>query len=750
MLKEKHNFNLSAPIKHWDEAIPLGNGLMGTLLWGQSGMIKLSLDRGDLWDLRIPETQNRKDWNYAELIKLVDQKDEKRIKELFEDDFYNCPYPTKLPAGSIQLDFGKACDIQSFGLDIKTAVGTVQMAGGQVEVFCHAEKPVGIIRVTGKAPKLSVIPFDFARKYEINPDDSNDYPARMPSLLGYPRARKGNSDDLYWFVQTCADGIQYAVVAGHRQTDNGIEYAYTVASTADGPDPLEIGRERILDALGSGYNQLLEPHKRWWKQFWSKSAVTLPDERIEKLYYFGQYLYGAASRRGAPPMPLQGVWTEAEKMLPPWKGDYHHDMNTEMAYSAYQTANRLDSGLSFLDYMWDLLPVHRDHAKKFLNTDGACVPGMMALDGRLIAGWAQYITGPTMGPWIGHLFYQHWRYTMDKEFLTERAYPYCKAIAQCIEGLLKSDEHGKLKLPLSISPEIHENTLDAWLPPNSNFDQALMRWLFGALIEMSGILKRSTEKKHWQTVLDQLEELAIEDVGVWDLPDGPALMIAPGKPLHESHRHFSHMLAIHPLGTLNIEGTTRDQKVIEQTVLQLDNLGLHAWGGYSLGWISIFAARIGHAERALTMLELGMKGFFLRNGFHVNGDVNNIGVSLFKSRIFTLEGNFCISQAVHEMVMQSWNGIIRIFPATSKEWDDVSFENLRAEGAFLVSAKRKAGYTVSIKIVSEKGGLLRLKDPFNGANVNWNRKDVKRIGKNYHCRLPAGMALEGQTKKDRE
>ncbi len=750
MTKEKYNLNLSAPIDRWDEAIPLGNGLMGTLLWGQSGIVTLSLDRGDLWDLRVPAIQSRKEWNYAELIKLVEQKDDKRINKLFENDLYECPYPTKLPAGGIQLDFGESCAIQSFGLDMKSAVGNVQMADGLVELFCHAEKPVGVIRVTGRAAKLDVVPFDFAHRYKIDPNDSNDIPARVPALLGYPPARRGNSDNLCWFVQKCADGMQYAVVVGHRQTDKGTEYVYTVSSTADGPDPLEIGRKRILDALGTGYNLLLKPHKKWWKQFWSRSAVTLPDERIEKLYYFGQYLYGAGSRRGAPPMPLQGVWTEAEKMLPPWKGDYHHDMNTEMTYSAYQAANRLDSGLSFLDFMWDLLPVHREHARKFLNTGGACVPGMMALDGRFIAGWAQYITGPTMGPWIAHLFYLHWRYTMDKEFLAERAYPYCKEIAQCIEELLKPDENGKLKLPLSISPEIHDNTLDAWLPPNSNYDQALMRWLFGALIEMSGILKRTEEKKQWQKVLDQLEELAIEDVSVWDLPDGPALMIAPGKPLHESHRHFAHMMAIHPLGTLHIEGTKRDRQVIEQTVLQLDNLGTHAWGGFGLGWFSIIAARIGHAERALTMLELTVKGFLLRNGFHVNGDVNNTGMSLYKCRIFTLEINFCISQAVHEMLLQSWNGIIRIFPATSNEWADVSFENLRAEGAFLVSAKRKTGRTVSIKIVSEKGELLRLRDPFKGADVNWNRSDVKRAGNNYHCRLPAGEVLEGRINKGRD
>jgi alpha-L-fucosidase 2 len=647
------------------------------------------------------------------------------------------------------LDFGRGADIQSFELELKTAVGKVHMRKGLIETFCYTEMPVGVVRVTGKEARLKVVPFDFSASYKINPDDSNEYPARMPSLLGYPSARQGRAGNLRWIEQGCADGLAFAVVVGQRPVEDGTEYVYTVSSTEDGPNPLEIGKQRVQDALETGTEKMLRSHKRWWKQFWSKSAVQLPDERIEKAYYLAQYFYGAGSRRGAPPIPLQGVWTEAEKMLPPWKGDYHHDFNTQMTYSAYLAANRLDSGLSFLDFMWDLLPVHREHAKKFYDTEGACVPGMTTSDGRYIAGWVQYNVNPTLGAWVGHLFYLHWRHTMDKQFLAERAYPYCKAISQCIEGLLEPDGNGKLKLPLSSSPEIHENKLEAWLTPNSNFDQSLMRWLFGALVEMSQELRRFKDKKHWQNILNCLDDLAVEDVSVFDLPDGPALMISPGEPLAESHRHFSHTMAIHPLGTMTIEGSRRDRQIIEQTMLQLDNLGIHAWWGLGLGWVANIAARIGHAERALTMLQLCVKGFLLRNGFFVNGDVNNIGVSSFKSRIFTIETNFTIAQSVHEMLLQSWGGILRLFPATSQDWADVSFENLRAEGAFLVSAQRKVGNTVSVQITAEQGGLLRLRDPFNRAKVRWNRRDIKRVGNNYQCRLPKGKTLEGRVAASR-
>ncbi len=139
-----------------------------------------------------------------------------------------------------------------------------------------------------------------------------------------------------------------------------------------------------------------------------------------------------------------------------------------MSYWAYLASGRFDQGAAFIDFMWGFLPEHRKFAKRFYDAPGAAVPGVMALDGKPMGGWGQYSLSPTMGAWVAQAFYLHWRYTMDREFLTERAYPYCSEIAQCLQALLKPGADGKLKLPLSTSPEIHNNSLKAWLTPNSN------------------------------------------------------------------------------------------------------------------------------------------------------------------------------------------------------------------------------------------------------------------------------------------
>ena len=203
-------------------------------------------------------------------------------------------------------------------------------------------------------------------------------------------------------------------------------------------------------------------------------------------------------------------------------------------------------------------------------------------------------------------------------------------------------------------------------------------------------------------------------------------------------------MAIYPLGTLHIENTDYDRAVIDASLRHLDMLGTGLWVGFSFTWMACMAARCGRSERALTMLQLFLKAFVSRNGFNLNGDYKSLGLSSFNYRPFTLEANFAASQAVNEMLLQSWNGIVRIFPAMPEGWPDASFENLRAEGAYLVSANRKAGNTIWIRIVVEHEGVLRLRNPFKTDNVKWNTEAVQRSGDEYVFIMKKQQVLEGQ------
>ncbi|MFI5380380.1 MAG: ribosomal protein L7/L12, partial [Tepidisphaerales bacterium] len=724
---EEVNLKLAAPIKTWDEAIPLGNGLLGGLLWGEGNTIRLSLDRGDLWDERPAKGMPWEKFNYANLIRLVSEKKPGEVNAIFDYN-YNQPHPTKIPAGRLEITLDPSQQVTSFELALATAVGRAALSDGvRLDAFFSANKPVAIVRIPGPEPKvLKLLP-----------------PASVKKL-GYADPAQGGDGAEQWFVQEAAQGLKYCVCVASRREGNSTLLAVTVTSTKDGEaDVIKVARERVAAALAEGYDAMLKAHAAWWAEFWGKSRVSVPDIAAMRHYYLVQYFYGAASRWGAPPMPLQGVWTADAGSLPPWKGDYHNDLNTQMTYIAYQAAGRFDEGASFLDFMWNLLPTFRKFARDFYGTGGAAVPGVMTLDGQALGGWPQYSLAPTQGAWIGHLFYLHWRYTGDDRFLRERAYPWCSEIGKCLTELLKPDADGVLKLPLSASPEIFDNSQRAWVKPSSNYDIACMRMLFLSLAEMAETVGDKAAGKQWPATAKSLGEFHVnarDELKVCETEDLPG-----------SHRHLSNIMGIHPFNLTTIDGGDRDRRIINASLAQWDQFGTKAWCGYSFSWMSCLRARVGDGEAAGRYLDTYLRAFILRNGFHANGDQTRSGLSNFTYRPFTLEGNFLAAQAVQEMLLQSWSPtpgqrdteIIRIFPAMPARWKDAGFDDLRAEGGYRVSARRENGVTTWFRITATHDGVARIRDTFAGRQIKWAREGVRKNGENFEVSLKAGEAIEG-------
>jgi len=695
--------SLEAPITRWDEAIPIGNGLCGGLLWGEGNVIRLSLDRGDLWDERIPPEMGDPGWNYANLRKLVVAKNQAEISRLF-DACYDHPYPTKLPAGRIEITLPKSYVAKRFDLDMKQAEASVDFGGSKLTAF-FSGTGIGCLKLPTPDFTMRLLP-----------------PASV-AKLGYPVAEVVRRGEVDSFTQQAALGLSYTVAAARkgavvmvlisaRRESNATEWIAgtgLVGNVADRASHL-------------GYDLQSAAHKKWWSKFWVTSDVKIPDQRLQQHYNLAKYFYGSASRIGAPPMPLQGVWTADEGNLPPWKGDYHNDLNTQTTYIAYQTAGLFDCGLAFLDYNWKLLSQYRKFAKSFFNVGGAVVPGVMTLAGNPTGGWGMYSLSPTNGAWIAQLFYRHWRYTMDRKFLKERAYPWCKEVGIALAELLDDDG----KLPLSSSPEIFDNSLRAWLKPNSNYDLALMKDLYGNLASMAGDLGAKADHEKWKGVLASLQPLHA---------GGTGLIFAGGVPVTESHRHFSHLMAIHPLNVLDSKSS-----LAVKSVNHMLSLGTDWWTGYSFSWMACMLARTGDGERALEYLRKYM-AFTLRNGFHANGDQTNSGLSKLTYRPFTLEGNFLAMEAVHEMLLQSHGGVLRVFPAVSKDWADVSFENLRAEGGFKVSATRNGGSTTIVRIEALSDGKIRLANPFSSAK--WSSRVTEERGR-VSAYMKKGEVLTGR------
>ena len=227
-------------------------------------------------------------------------------------------------------------------------------------------------------------------------------------------------------------------------------------------------------------------------------------------------------------------------------------------------------------------------------------------------------------------------------------------------------------------------------------------------------------------------------------------MWSANEPVKESHRHFSHTKGIWPFNLLTVDGNDRDRQIISSTLKRFDQFGSDCWFGFSWPWMSSIRSRVGDAEAAYRHLDLFLKGFTTRNGFHMNFDINGALGPAKKSGYFTIEANMMANQAVHDMLIQSWApsigqgeaGIIRLFPATPWEWHEASFADLRAEGAFRVSARREKNATVWFKITADADGLLRLRDNFGGRAPRWVGPDMAKAGRDFERQMRQGEVIE--------
>lgn len=693
---------LDAPITRWDEAIPVGNGLLGGLLWGGDSTLYLSLDRGDLWDERTPAIFSDPEWTWKGMQALVRAGNMTRFHELFDEPYDKLPYPTKLPAGRVVIEW-RSCSGAPMAIDrfeLNLGLGEAYAIAGHdtVKVAALADKSGIIMQATtgyllyGLTPPKGVT----ALGYDAPVERVNVVPHSDLHTVTYEQPTRGDSSYAVTVYERTRDLTTLGVsTSALRPRGEGSNWAPPVA-----------GMEVAVD---SGWTAAVRQHRAWWRDFWSTSSVTLPDTALQTQYDLAKYFYGAAARMGAPPIPLQGVWTADNDALPPWKGDYHNDLNTQMTYLAAHQAGLDEAMDGWLTFLEERLPEFRRFARDFYGVDGAVIPGVMTLSGKPMGGWGMYSLSPTNGAWVAWSFYHQWRMTGDSTFLAERAYPFVREIGTALLALLERGEDGLLRLPLSSSPEIHDNSIKAFLTPNSTYDAVLLRLTFNALADMAIHLGNQAAAEDWGFAASRVAGPEIDDAT-------GAFKVSPDEDFAVSHRHFSHAMAIHPFklgGTLS--------PVVGATLDQIASLGTRQWTGYSFAWFAGMLAEAGRGEEAYRYLS-DYLAFTSRNGFHLNGDQSGRGLSDFTYRPFTLEGNFLAMDAIQRMLVNTYDdGSIRIFPAIPTSWADVSFDRLRVEGGWMVSASRQAGTVRSVRITAGPGGQLVLRNPFRaGAAVRWS------------------------------
>lgn len=773
----KHELRFQENITCWEEALPLGNGETGCLIWGKPSHLRFSLDRTDIWDRTPAPGTEKAEFTYGNMVRLAKEGNIARIRELF-DAPYNHSLPTKLPAGKIIFRLEGYKNIRSrlrlwdgqavLELEPESgATGDWGLAHPRIRSLVHATEGVGMISVDMPSERFSVelqAPAfgrkapgeDVSERIETDSDQASKGSLKSVRYEAPVRERIdcGGGCYLESFRQKVSEDFSYGVVMGVKESGGRTEVFYRVVTSEDdlpgGEEgcPFAEAGERLSALLERGYDRLLKEHTDWWEAFWDRSSLSLPDAFFEKNWYIANYLLASCSREGYYPMPLQGVWTADEDTLPPWKGDYHNDLNTQMSYYHYLKANHLEQGKSFVDFLWNLRGAARAFAKGFYGTGGLCLPSVMSIDGKPLGGWPMYSLSPINQIWLCKAFDDYYRYSGDQRFLRERAYPYFRETAECIGALLEEGEDGLLRFAISSSPELHDDEMEAFVTPNSNYDLAFLHYLYGTLERYAQTLAERRDSagkadsagrvlwekdavptegpERWRHIREKLPQLAVDGRGV--------LMISPDEVLKESHRHHSHAQAIHPLRLIGYD-TTENRHIIDATIEDIESLGTSMWVGFSFCWMAELYAIARKGEEAAGQLRIFWRNFCSPNGFHLNGDQKAEGYSTFTYHPFTLEANMCAADALQEMLLYGEEGVIEAFPAIPKDWEKqrVSFERFRTEGGVLVSAALEDGRLSRLLLEAPREMSVKLK--------GWRHDGMRDEGEIIEVTLARGENL---------
>jgi len=687
--------------------IPLGNGLFGALLWGEGGLLRITINRADYWDHRGgirfgPEA------TYANLRRWLEEGNEAELRRVFEGaagtDASQPRRPSRLPMGRVDVQFRQ-------GLVVRR--GWLTLGQGTADVLLSGVAPVAVQALVPRGRPLLAARITGADASALQPVSS---PPDAPEVLDYYRACGFPEVIAYpqgWYQPLPADPgvcVLWDLVPAEGQS---VDLYIAAAYGHDAAEGRQNARQVLQDAEHEGYEALAEAQAGWWRHYWHTCPrLTVPDATLQEAYDLGMAKLAGIAAPGAPAATLQGPWVE-EYRLPPWQCDYHFNVNVQECYWPALPGNQ--TGL--LGPLFDLIaswePRMRDIAHEFLGLrDGLMLHH--AVDDRCtcMGGfWTGAIDHGSTG-WVAHMMWQYYRYTLDTEFLRRTAYPFMRDTLRVYEAMLEERADGSLVLPVSVSPEYEGAALSAW-GANASFQLAIIHALCRALVQAATVLDIQEDVLRWRHIDEALPIGSITDAGA-----RRELLLWEGQPLAHSHRHHSHMAGLYPFDVLDYWNSPEDRALLDNTARTWTRMGMGEWSGWCLPWAAILWARMGNGERAALMLEEHRR-VYVGPGRNTTHDAVLHGFSVLDQRpdIMQIEAAMGAAAAVMEMLVHTSAGVLRVFPAVPASWARASFEGIRAEGALLVSAERRNGRTCWVRIRSERGATICLAHPFGEGDV---------------------------------
>ncbi|MFI6318020.1 glycosyl hydrolase family 95 catalytic domain-containing protein [Nonomuraea sp. NPDC050556] len=583
----------------------------------------------------------------------------------------------RLPVGHLTLDPVGTITAVDWRLSLWDAelTGTIVTTAGRITftAFIHDELFVADATVTG----TEQVRWTFHPEAANSPREASEAP---PS--GYthnPTWTTKTTGDVKQVLQALVGGGQTATA--YRQTGNrlNLSVAHSFPSTSAAATT---SLQKVQNA--QPYDQLRTAHQAWWHAFYRKSFVSIPDQRLQSFHWIQLYKVASATRAGGPVMATTGPWLEPT----PWPGVWWN-LNVQLEYWLIHGSNHLelDSVTSTLDQNRAQLTANVGSAYRADSSGVGRSSDMFATRSVGTPGSGAEVGDLT---WALHNVWLSYRHTMDDNLLRDVLFPLLRRAINYYLHFLASGSDGKLHLPSTLSPEY-----PVVPPQDTTYDLALIRWGCQTLIDAAARLGIDDPlKTKWQNTLSTLTPYPTDTNGY---------MIGGSTPYAQSHRHYSHLLQIYPLYLVNWDQTA-NRTLIEKSIVRWHALtGAHR--GYSYTGAGSMYAMMGRGDTALSYL---LKFFDPTTSFPCRANTH------YTEAGPVIETPLSASQTIHDLLCQSWGGVVRIFPAVPSAWADVTLHDFLTQGAFLVSAVRQAGATRFVRVRSLAGEPLKLKHGLAG------------------------------------
>ncbi len=636
------------------EGMAFADGTTGVLVWGGGDTLNLTASRADLWDHRGGYPWNEAQ-SYTNIIDAAKKHDEARLKAIFEPDAKpgEPRNPYVLPLGRVVVEIPGA-ELKRGELDPFSGTAWIDFThGGETKRI-----EIAMAKIHGGV---------FALKFP----EGVDFSAKAVCAMEFPDVRKALEPTGFEDAEYSPSGFVWRLPA---DPPVALSFAkrgneFFLATSRNGAGVPDVAYAAVEGAA-----------RECWKRFWEKSArIRVPDESIQRIFDYGMYRFGAMTDPEGVPAPLQGPWVEDYK-LPPWKGDYHFNINVQMCYSPAFRGGHFKNLMPLFTMILSWKPSLRENARKFAGVeDGYVLPHAVSDRGVCIGGYWMGTIDHASTAWVADMMWRYVKYSGDCDFLRREAYDFMKGAMKVYRAMME-ERDGKLSIPFAVSPEWGAKDLDRSAGRDPSFQLAAAHRLARDLIAAAELLGEEPDPM-W---LDVEECLPFYTAG-----GGTGFDVFEGMPFNASHHHHSHMAGLYPFDVIDLE---KNAAAVEDTYRNWVEIGHGRWVGWSLPWASVLNTHAGRAEAAAAMLR-DWETFFCDEGHGSHHQSVFKGFTNYTRgrKVMQMDAAAAAATAAMELMVHEVDGKTEFFRGCPASWKDVSFENIALSDGRRVSGRRLDG-----------------------------------------------------------